>query len=205
MGECIVYTEIRLLLLHPFISFFFLSNRNCEAYKLENRYTYGQWVNVAYILESDCCCLFIPLFLHFSFSPIFIHLHFRRTFLRNCWAYKVNTWYTRGQWLDVLCVPKSDCCCLFIPLCNFSFQFSNIKIFVTLFSGTMRPTKLRLGTRVDNGLMYCVYQNQAAAAYLSLYFFIFLSNFQTLKVFRRTFIRNCEPSKLKLGTHVENG
>ena len=46
----------------------------------------------------------------------------------------------------------------------------------------MRSRRLKLGTHVDNGQMYCVYQNQAAAAYWSPYFFIFsLSNFQTLK------------------------
>ena len=63
-------------------------------------------------------------------------------------------------------------------------QFSNINVFVTLFSGTVRPTRLKLGTHVDSGQMYCVYWNQAAAAYWSPYFFIFfLSNFQTLKFF----------------------
>ena len=50
-----------------------------------------------------------------------------------------------------------------------------IKIFVTLFSGSVRPSRLILGTQVDSGQMYRVYWNQAAATYLSLYFFIFLS------------------------------
>ena len=59
-----------------------------------------------------------------------------------------------------------------------SLQFSNIKIFVTLFSRTVRPRGLKLSTHVDSGQMYRVYGNQAAAAYLYLYFFIFLSNFQ---------------------------
>ena len=37
---------------------------------------------------------------------------------------------------------------------------------------------------MDSGQMYHVYRNEAAAAYLFLYFFIFyLSNFQTLKFF----------------------
>ena len=45
----------------------------------------------------------------------------------------------------------------------------------------MRPRRLKLGTHVDSGQMYRVYRNQAAAAYSPLYFFIFLSNFQTLK------------------------
>ena len=28
------------------------------------------------------------------------------TFLKNCKGYKVETWYTHGQWVDVLCVPE---------------------------------------------------------------------------------------------------
>ena len=84
---------------------------------------------------------------------------------------------TYVQWADVSCLPESGCCCLFIPLffIFLSLQFSNINIFVTLFSGTVRPRRLKLGTHVDSGQMYCVYRIQAAAVYLSLYFFIFLS------------------------------
>ena len=118
--------------------------------------------------------LYFFIFLQFSNIKIFRH-----TFLRNCEAWKVDSWYTCGQWADVLCILESGCCCLFIPLClNFSFflQFSNIKkIFVTLFSGTVRPKRLKLGTHVDSGQMYRVYQTQGAAACLSLYFFSFLS------------------------------
>ena len=69
----------------------------------------------------------------------------------------------------------------------FIFSVSNIQIlqvFVTLFSGTVRPRKLKLGAHMDNGWMYRVYQNQAAAAaYLFLYFFIFLSlQFSNIKM-----------------------
>ena len=58
-----------------------------------------------------------------------------------------------------------------------SLQFSNIKIFVTLFSGTVRPRRFTLGTHLDSGQMYPVYLNHAAAAaaYSFFYFFIFLS------------------------------
>ena len=101
--------------------------------------------------------------------------------------------YTRGQWADVSCIPESGCCCLFI-LYFFIFFLSNfqtLKYFVTLVSGTLRPRRLKLGTHVDSGWMYGVYQNQAAVAYSSLYFF-FLSNFQTLKCFCHSFLRNCE-------------
>ena len=57
-----------------------------------------------------------------------------------------------------------------------SLQFSTLKFFVTLFSGTLRPKRLKISTRLDSWQMYHVYQNQTAASYSSLYFF-FLSNF----------------------------
>ena len=54
--------------------------------------------------------------------------------------------------------------------------------------------------------MYRVYQNQAVAAYLSLYLFIFsLSNFQTLKFFVTLLSGPLRPRRLKLGTHVNSG
>ena len=81
-----------------------------------------------------------------------------------------------------------------------------MKIFVTLFSGTVRPRRLKLGTHVDSGQINRVYQNQAAAAYLSLYFsFFFLSNFQTLKFFVTLCSGAVRPRRLKLGTHVGIG
>ena len=87
-----------------------------------------------------------------------------------------------------------------------SLQFSTLKYFVTLFSGTMRPRRLKLGTHVDNGQMYDVYRNQAAASYSSLYFFIFLSlQFSTLKFLVAFFSGTLRPRRLKLGTHVDRG
>ena len=75
----------------------------------------------------------------------------------------------------------------------FPIFLSNFQHFVTLFSGTVRPRRLKRGTHVDSGHMYCVYQNQAAAAYSSLYFFIFLSvQFSNIIIFCHTFLRNCE-------------
>ena len=111
------------------------------------------------------------------------------------------TRYTCGQQLDVSCILESYCCCLFVSLFIFlSLQFSNIYIFVTLFSGSVTPTKLILGTHVDNVLTYCVNQNQTDAAYSSLYF-IFLSHFQILKRLSGTM----RPTKSRLGTHMDNG
>ena len=77
----------------------------------------------------------------------------------------------------------------FFFLCN----FQTLKFFVTLFSGTVRPRRLKLGTHVDSEQMYRVYWNQAAASYSFLYFLIFLSlQFSNIKSFPHTFLRNCE-------------
>ena len=76
---------------------------------------------------------------------------------------------------------------LILPFISPFFFLSNcqiLKFFVTLFSGTVRPRRLKLGTHIDSGQMYCVYRNQAAAAYSSLYFFSFLSlQFSNIKIF----------------------
>ena len=70
----------------------------------------------------------------------------------------------------------------------------------------MRPRRLKIGTRVDSGQMYHVYQNQAAASYSSLYFFIFLSlQFSTLKFFITLFSGTVRSRRVKLGTHIDSG
>ena len=87
-----------------------------------------------------------------------------------------------------------------------SLQFSTLKFFVTLFSGTLRPRRLKLITHVDSGQMYHVFWNQAAAAYSSHYFFIFLSlQFSTLKFFVTLFSGTVRPRRLKFGIHVDSG
>ena len=74
---------------------------------------------------------FIFLFISLQFSSI---KHFRRCFLGTYEAQKVETSYKQEQWMDVLCIPKSVCCCLFILLVlHFSFKFSNIKTFCRTF------------------------------------------------------------------------
>ena len=76
---------------------------------------------------------------------------------------------------------------------------------VMLFSGTVRSRRLKLCTHLDSWQMYRVYRNQAAVAYLSLYFsFFFLSNFQTLTYFVTFFSGTVRSRRLKLVTHVEN-
>ena len=81
-------------------------------------------------------------------------------------------------------VYQNQAAAAYSSLYFFFLQYSNMKIFVTLFSGTVRPRRLKLGTHLDKGWMYHVYQNQAAAAYLPFYFFIFLSlQFSNIKIF----------------------
>ena len=75
--------------------------------------------------------------------------------------------YTRIRLLPIIC-----------PFISSFFFLSNYKIltfFITLFSGTVRPRRLKLGTHVDNRCMCPVYRNEAAAAYLSFYWSIVLS------------------------------
>ena len=64
-------------------------------------------------------------------------------------------------------------------------NFQTLKYFITLFSGTVRPRRLKLGTHVDSGQMYGVYWNQAAAAYSSLYFSFFVTLFSRTVSSRR--------------------
>ena len=105
---------------------------------------------------------------------------------------RLKLWYTRGQWADVSYIPESVCCCLFILLfLHFSFSpIFNIEIFHHTFSGTVRLRRLKLGTHLDSGEMYCIYRNQAAAAYSSLNFFIL--QYSNIKNFCHTFLGNCE-------------
>ena len=108
----------------------------------------------------------------------------------------------------VSCIPES-CCCSYLSL-YFSFfflsNFQTLKFFVTLFSGTVRPGRLKLVIHVENGWMYRVCRNHVAALicpFISSIFF--LSNFQTLKIFVILFSGTVRPRRLELGTHVDSG
>ena len=92
-----------------------------------------------------------------------------------------------------------------ISLFFFLSSVQKLNISVTLFSGTVRPRKFKLCTLVDNGWMYRVYQNQAAAAYLSLYFIIFLSlQLSNINIFVTLFSGTVRPRKLKPGTRGQS-
>ena len=133
---------------------------------------------------------------------------FSHTFLRNWEAKKIETCYTCGHWADVSCIPGS-CCCSYSSFIFSFFFLSNIQtlnIFVTFFSGPVRPRRLKLVTHVNNGWMYRVYRDHAAALFHPFNpSFFFLSNFQALKHFVTLFSGTVRPSRLKLGTHMDIG
>ena len=51
-----------------------------------------------------------PITLRVTSLDMFYNLPFMKifhTFLKNCKGYKVETWYTHGQWVDVSCILES--------------------------------------------------------------------------------------------------
>ena len=94
----------------------------------------------------------------------------------------------------------------FISSFYFLSNFQTFKFFVTLFSETLWPRRLKLGTHVDSGQMYRVYRNNAAGLIRHcISSFFFLSNFQTLKIFVTFFSGTVRPRRLKLGIHLDSG
>ena len=136
-----------------------------------------------YRLYRDQPLLIRPLILHFL-SLQFSNIKIFRTLLsgivrprRLKLGTRVDRGWMYGGYQNQAVAANSS-------LYFFFLQYSNIKNYITLFSGTVRPRGLKLGAHMDNGWMYRVYQNQAAAAYLFLYFFIFLSlQFSNIKMF----------------------
>ena len=147
-------------------------------------------------ISESCCCLFVPLFLSFFFLTNFQTFKIFITLLSGTVRprrFKLGTHMDSGR-----CIMYTGIRLLlhihpFISSFSFLFNFQTLKFFVTLFSGTVRPRRLKLGAHVDSGQMYRVYQNQAASAYSSLYFFILLSlQFSNIESFHHTFLSNCE-------------
>ena len=125
------------------------------------------------------------------------------------WEHKVRYFYALIIMIDnvsyVSCSKNfpGECVCTFCfdPMFTFSFVTLHwllcflLKVFIIFFSGTVRPRGLKLGTHVNNGWMYCVYRNQAAAADSSFcfFFFIFLSlQLSSIKIFCGSFLGNYE-------------
>ena len=147
-----------------------------------------------------------PLFLQFSFK--FSTLKFFVTLFSGTARprrLKFGALVGSGQMYDVYWNQAAAAYSFLYVFIFLSHQFSTLKLFITLFSGALRPRRLKIGTHVDSEQIYHVYQNQAAAAYSFLYFFIFLSlQFSTLKLFITLFSGTVRPKRLKLGTHIDS-
>ena len=124
--------------------------------------------------------------------------YFSSHFSQELWG--LEAWNLVHTWAVGRCIVYNQAAAAYLSLYFFIFlsNFQTLKFIVTLFSGTVRPRIFKLGTHVDSGWMYRVYRNQAAAAYSSLYFFIFLS---LVTLFSGT----VRPRRFKLGTHVDSG
>ena len=106
---------------------------------------------------------------------------------------KLGTHVDSGQMYNVYQNQAAAFIHPFISSFFFLSNFQTLKFFVTLFSGTVRPRKLKPGTHVNNGWMYGVYRNQTAASYSSFCFFIFLSlQLSSIKIFCGSFLGNYE-------------
>ena len=167
-----------------------------------------QWADVS-CTAIRLLLLTCPIISSFFFVSSFQHWNILSHFSRELWG--LEDWNLVHTWTVGRCIMFTRMRLLLRIhpfICSFFFlsNFQPWIFFVTLFSGTVRPRKLKLGTHVDSGQMYHVYQNQAAAAYSTLYFFIFLFlQFSTLKFFITLFSGTVRPRRLKLDTHIDSG
>ena len=119
MGRCIVYTGIRLLLLiHPsFLHFLSLQFSNIKSFRNTYQELWGlEGWNLVHTWTVGGCMVYTrirllllirPFIFYFFFLSNFQTLKcFCHTFLRNCGAWKVETLYRRGQWVDESCILK---------------------------------------------------------------------------------------------------
>ena len=129
---CFMWKRIRFLLfILPLISsFFFLSNfqiskkfhlfsqglRGTQSWNLVHTWTVG-WCYHEYLNQAAG----VYLSLYFSFSQIALTLVFVTLF---CEAYKVETWYTHRQRVDLFCTPNPKSQNILGPLFFFFFPVS---------------------------------------------------------------------------------
>ena len=199
MGRCILYTGIRLLLLiHPFISsFFFLSN--FQTLKISSHFSQELWGlegwNLVHTWTVGSCIVStgirqLLLINSFIFSVFFLsNFQTLKTFVAffsgtvRPVELKLDTHVDIG-WM--YCVYRNQAAISYLSLISLFFFLCNVEklhIFVTLFSGTVRPRKFKFGTLVNNG---CIIYTRIRLLPLTCPFissFFFLYNYQTLTFF----------------------
>ena len=88
---------------------------------------------------------------------------FRYRFLKNYESCKIETWYTHGEGRMYRAYQNQGRGLINLelhPLIGFPINFAiNGKFFYTFFKNC-KGYKVKVCTHMDNGLMYCVYQNK---------------------------------------------
>ena len=134
-------------------------------------------------MESERLLLLIcPIIFSFFFLSNFQTLKIMSHFSQELWG--LEDWNLVHMWTEGGCIVYTG---MYLSLYCFIFlsNFWTFKFFVTLFSGTVRPRRLKLGTRMNSGWMYRANRNQTATSYLSL-------QFSNIKNFCHTFLRSCD-------------
>ena len=101
-------------------------------------------------------------------------------------------------------VYQNQAAAAYSSLYFFFLQYSSIKIFFTLFSGTVKPRRLKLGTHVDSGWMYTRIRLLLLLIHPFIFYFFFLQ-YSSIKIFFTLFSGTLRPRRLKLGAHVDKG
>ena len=150
---------------------------------------------IYHIYRNQAAAAYLSLYFFIFLSLQFSTLKFFITFFSGTMrprSLKISTHVDSGQMYHVYQNQAAVYSSLYFFI-FLSLQFSTLKFFIRLFSGTVRPRRLKLDTHIDSGQMYLVYWNQAATSYLSLFSsFFFLSHFSNIKIFCHYFLRNCE-------------
>ena len=98
--------------------------------------------------------------------------------------------------------------CLVLPsFCDCHSVTFQMKVFVTLFSGTVRSRRLRKLVHTWTVGRCIMYTGNRLLLLIRPFIssFFFLCNFQTLNFFVTLFSGTVRPRRLKLGTHMDSG
>ena len=152
MGGCIVYTAIRLLLL---ICPFFTLSPVFKNLKFSSKFSQELWgqksLNFVHLLTMGGCYVYTAIRLlllicpFFTLSPVFKNLKFLSQFSQELWGQKSLNFVhllTMGGCIVYTRIRLLPLVCPFISF--FLSNYRTFTIFVTFFSGTVRPRNLKM-------------------------------------------------------------
>ena len=198
--------------------FFFLSNFqhwnfwshfSRELWGLEDWNLVHTWTVGRCIMYTRIRLLLLvyPFISSFFFLSNFQHWNFLSHFSRELWG--LEDWKLVHLWTVGRCIMYTRFRLLLLAYSSLYFfiflslQFSNIKIFVTLFSGLEDWNLVQMWIAgwciLYTGIRLLLLIHPIISS------FVFLSNYQTLKIFVTFFSGTVRSRRLKLGTHVDSG